>query len=70
MPHGKHAALATLIADYEAALPPDAWPNWVLGNHDRPRVAMRRGPAQARVAAMLLLTCAGHPPFTTAMSSV
>jgi alpha-glucosidase len=24
-------ALATLIANYEAALPPGAWPNWVLG---------------------------------------
>jgi alpha-glucosidase len=54
-------ALATLIANYEAALPPDAWPNWVLGNHDRPRVATRRGPAQARVAAMLLLTLRGTP---------
>ena len=54
-------ALATLIAAYESALPPDAWPNWVLGNHDRPRVAMRRGPAQARVAAMLLLTLRGTP---------
>ena len=42
-------------------LPPGAWPNWVLGNHDRPRVASRVGPAQARVAAMLLLTLRGTP---------
>src|SRR5206468_7487095 len=41
--------------------PPGAWPNWVLGNHDRPRVASRVGPAQARVAAMLLLTLRGTP---------
>jgi glycosidase len=54
-------ALATLIGDYEAALPPDAWPNWVLGNHDRPRIATKRGQAQARVAAMLLLTLRGTP---------
>jgi glycosidase len=54
-------ALATLIADYEAALPPGAWPNWVLGNHDRSRVATRRGEAQARIAAMLLLTLRGTP---------
>jgi alpha-glucosidase len=54
-------ALGTLIANYEAALPPNAWPNWVLGNHDRPRVATTRGPAQARVAAMLLLTLRGTP---------
>ena len=33
----------------------------MLGNHDRPRVASRVGPAQARVAAMLLLTLRGTP---------
>ena len=38
-----------------------AWPNWVLGNHDRPRVASRVGREQARVAAMLLLTLRGTP---------
>jgi alpha-glucosidase len=50
-----------IIFDYEAALPAGAWPNWVLGNHDRPRVASRVGPEQARVAAMLLLTLRGTP---------
>jgi alpha-glucosidase len=55
------AAIAQLIADYEAALPASAWPNWVLGNHDRSRVASRVGPRQARVAAMLLLTLRGTP---------
>jgi alpha-glucosidase len=54
-------SLAKLIADYEAALPGGGWPNWVLGNHDRPRVATKRGKAQARVAAMLLLTLRGTP---------
>ena len=54
-------ALADMIAAYEAALPPGGWPNWVLGNHDRPRVMTKRGPAQARVAAMLLLTLRGTP---------
>ena len=53
-------SLATLIAGYEAALS-GGWPNWVLGNHDRPRVATKRGQAQARVAAMLLLTLRGTP---------
>jgi alpha-glucosidase len=53
--------IAKLIDDYERALPVGAWPNWVLGNHDRPRVASRVGPAQARVAAMLLLTLRGTP---------
>src|SRR5204862_3065584 len=28
--------LRAIIAAYEAALPPGGWPNWVLGNHDRP----------------------------------
>jgi len=49
------------IRRYEALLPSGAWPNWVLGNHDRHRVASRVGPAQARVAAMLLLTLRGTP---------
>jgi alpha-glucosidase len=54
-------AIASLVERYEAALPDGAWPNWVLGNHDRSRVASRVGPAQARVAAMLLLTLRGTP---------
>ena len=33
----------------------------MLGNHDRPRVATKRGQAQARVAAVLLLTLRGTP---------
>ncbi len=55
------AHLAALIDQYEGALPDDGWPNWVLGNHDRPRIASRIGSAQARVAAMLLLTLRGTP---------
>jgi alpha-glucosidase len=54
-------SIAQLVEDYEAALPDGAWPNWVLGNHDRSRIASRVGPAQARVAAMLLLTLRGTP---------
>jgi alpha-glucosidase len=54
-------AIEQIVADYEAALPAGAWPNWVLGNHDRPRVASRVGPEQARIAAMLLLTLRGTP---------
>ncbi len=54
-------SLAAAITNYEAALPSGAWPNWVLGNHDRPRVATKRGQAQARVAAVLLLTLRGTP---------
>jgi alpha-glucosidase len=54
-------AVAALIQAYERALPKGGWPNWVLGNHDRSRVASRLGCEQARVAAMLLLTLRGTP---------
>ena len=53
--------IAKLIETYENVLPPAGWPTWVLGNHDRSRVASRVGPAQARVAAMLLLTLSDTP---------
>ena len=49
------------IQSYETLLAKDQWPNWVLGNHDRRRIATRVGGAQARVAAMLLLTLRGTP---------
>ena len=54
-------AIARLIEDYEKAIPPGGWPNWVLSNHDQPRIAARVGAEQARVAAMLLLTLRGTP---------
>lgn len=54
-------ALAAVISEYEASLPRGAWPNWVLGNHDRSRIASRVGAAQARVAAVLLCTLRGTP---------
>ncbi len=53
--------IARLISEYESLLPRGGWPNWVLGNHDRPRIASRLGAAQARVAAMLLLSLRGTP---------
>jgi alpha-glucosidase len=53
--------ISALIETYERALPVNGWPNWVLGNHDRSRIATRVGAAQARVAAMLLLTLRGTP---------
>jgi alpha-glucosidase len=53
--------IAAAVERYEALLPSYAWPNWVLGNHDKPRIGTRVGAAQARVAAMLLLTLRGTP---------
>ena len=60
-PPGTRGDLARVVAEYEAALPAGGWPNWVLGNHDQQRIATRVGAAQARVAAMLLLTLRGTP---------
>jgi len=45
----------------ENVVPPGGWPNYVLGNHDEPRLASKLGPEAARVAAMLLLTLRGTP---------
>ncbi len=54
-------AIERLVREYESALPGGGWPNWVLGNHDKSRIASRVGLEQARVAAMLLLTLRGTP---------
>jgi alpha-glucosidase len=57
----KAADIFAGINKYEASLPPFGWPSWVLGNHDKSRVTSRLGPAQARIAAILLLTLRGTP---------
>ena len=53
--------LARHINEYEGALPEGGWPNWVIGNHDKPRITSRVGKSQAKVAGMLLLTLRGTP---------
>jgi alpha-glucosidase len=55
------AAVGTVIDSVLAAVPDGATANWVLGNHDQPRLASRIGPAQTRVAMTLLLTLPGAP---------
>ena len=57
----KARSVRQLVDAVEAALLPEAWPNYVLGNHDEPRVATRLGSRQARVGMMLLLTLRGTP---------
>jgi alpha-glucosidase len=55
-------AMRASVDEMEAALPARAWPNYVLGNHDQPRLASRfGGQAQARLAGMMLLTLRGTP---------
>lgn len=57
---------ARAIAAWEEALPPGAWPCYVLSNHDLPRHISRyaragRTVARAKLAAMMLLTLRGTP---------
>lgn len=69
MPYNFQLALLPWEADeimkavdyYESRLPESAWPNWVLGNHDQPRIASRIEPHQVRGAQLLLLTLRGTP---------
>ena len=61
LPEWEPETVGSLIEAYEAALPENAWPNWVLGNHDNPRIVSRIGPARAGAAQMLLLTLRGTP---------
>jgi Glycosidases len=61
MEHWGADTIRACVDAYEKMLPAGAWPNWVLGNHDRQRIATRIGLDQARVALMLLLTLRGTP---------
>jgi alpha-glucosidase len=54
-------SVMALVSRFEALLPQGAWPTWVLGNHDQPRIVTRLGPAQARLGMMLMLTLRGTP---------
>lgn len=55
------STLKITIDEYERYLPKDAWPNWVIGNHDWHRMASRIGNEKYRLAIMLLLTLRGTP---------
>jgi alpha-glucosidase len=54
-------AIRRAIEGLESSLPGGAWPNWVYGNHDEPRISDRLGWEQSRAAAVLLLTLRGTP---------
>ena len=61
LPKWTAEAVATKVNEYEAALPAHGWPNYVLSNHDKPRLASRLPAGQVRIAAMVLLTLRGTP---------
>ncbi len=52
-------SVRAVVAGQEAILPDGAWPNYVIGNHDEPRVAKRYGEDSIRRLAVLLLTLRG-----------
>ncbi len=55
------AGVRAVVDGVEAAIPPGAWPNYVLGTHDDRRLATRLGDRGSRQAAVLLLTLRGSP---------
>ncbi len=59
------SAFLRSIRNWEAALGPDRWPNYVLNNHDQPRTTSRyhmdESDEQARLAILMLLTLRGTP---------
>ncbi|XP_037128635.1 neutral and basic amino acid transport protein rBAT [Syngnathus acus] len=50
-----------LVHLWMANMPIGRWPNWMVGNHNTPRVASRAGRHYTRVINMLLLTLPGTP---------
>lgn len=53
-------SLQAAIDAYFNALPVRVWPVWVIGSHDKQRIASKIGAAQMRVLAMLLMTLRGN----------
>ena len=50
-----------IVAEWLDHIPQGAWSNWVLGNHDSPRIASKAGVYLARALNVLLLTLPGTP---------
>jgi alpha-glucosidase len=61
--HWDALSLQATIDAYFNAIPEHAWPVWVVGGHDKQRIASKIGEAQMRVLAMLLMTLQGTPFF-------
>lgn len=53
--------VAGLVEEVERATPADAWPSWILSNHDKSRFPTRIGRKAARQALVVLLTARGTP---------
>ena len=62
----KAASFQDVVDEWHALAPADAWPDWLLENHDHNRVASRYGEdddgqLRARLALMMVLTLRGTP---------
>jgi alpha-glucosidase len=55
--------IAAMVEEYLHSIPEHGWPNWVIGSHDKKRIASAIGPDQARIAAILLSTLPGTAVF-------
>ena len=53
--------VSQLVGDWLECVPEGAWSNWVLGNHDNPRISSKAGVYLARALNVLLLTLPGTP---------
>jgi alpha-glucosidase len=56
-------SLQAAIDAYLRSIPEGAWPDWVIGGHDKKRVAEKLGQKRARALAVLLFTLKGTPFF-------
>lgn len=62
LPHNKTGLwVKELVNIWMANMPSGQWANWVVGNHDRPRIGTSAGLDKIRVINMLLLTLPGTP---------
>jgi alpha-glucosidase len=55
--------VACAIEEYLGRLPDGGWGDWVIGSHDKKRIASTVGLGQARVMALLAFTLPGTPAF-------
>ncbi|XP_053671111.1 maltase 1-like [Anopheles nili] len=57
--NSKASDIVKVVQDWMSILPAGQVPNWVLGNHDRPRVASRLGVDRIDALNMLMLSLSG-----------
>lgn len=50
-----------LVELWMSNMPEGKWANWVVGNHDKPRIGTSAGPTYVRALNMMLLTLPGTP---------